>query len=163
MQSLSHSGLAPTPSVCTFPVYTAQALGCSAGNCLRPALGCTHLPGLSRSVSGTRALHKDADLIWPALCAHPGSEPLRWPGVWQAWSLRLITFPVPAARFSGCTTGAPSQAGVARPESQQVLVSNEACLQFGRGCLSGAAIAHFRLWLPSPACLWRGMGQSAAS
>ena len=29
-------------------VHTAQALCCSAGNPLRPALGCTHLPGLSR-------------------------------------------------------------------------------------------------------------------
>ena len=27
-------------------------------------------------------------------------------------------------------------------------LSNEACLQFGRKCLSGAAIAPFRLWLP---------------
>ena len=27
---------------------------------------------------------------------------------------------------------------------------------------SGAAIAPFRLWLPLPACHWRGMGQSAA-
>ena len=58
--------------------------------------------------------------------------------------------------------GAPSQADVNRPESQEVLVSNEACLQFGRGCLSGATIVLFRLWLPLPACLQRGMGQSAA-
>ena len=35
--------------------------------------------------------------------------------------------PVPAALFSGCTTGAPSQADVDHPESQEVLVSNEAC------------------------------------
>ena len=28
-----------------------------------------------------------------------------------------------------------------------------ACLQFGRGCLSGAEIAPFRLWLPPPASL----------
>ena len=34
--------------------------------------------------------------------------------------------------FSGCTTGAPSQADVDRPESQEVLVSKEACLRFGR-------------------------------
>ena len=40
--------------------------------------------------------------------------------------------PVPAARFSGCITGAPSQAAVDCPQSQEVLVSNEACLQFGR-------------------------------
>ena len=40
--------------------------------------------------------------------------------------------PIPAAWFSGYTTSAPSQADVDRPESQEVLVSNEACLQFGR-------------------------------
>ena len=37
----------PAPGVCAFMVYTAQALGCSAGNCLRRALGCVHFPGLS--------------------------------------------------------------------------------------------------------------------
>ena len=44
-------------------------------------------------------------------------------------------------------------ADVNHPESQEVLVSNKACLQFGRGCLSEAEIAPFRLWLP-PACLY---------
>ena len=33
--------------------------------------------------------------------------------------------------FSGCTTGAPSQVDVDLPEPQEVLVSKEACLQFG--------------------------------
>ena len=36
------------------------------------------------------------------------------------------------ARFSGCKTGAASQADVDRPEPQEVLVSKEACLQFCR-------------------------------
>ena len=39
---------------------------------------------------------------------------------------------LPAARFSGCTTGTPSQADVDHPEPQEVLVSKEACLQFCR-------------------------------
>ena len=47
-------------------------------------------------------------------------------------SLQLITSPVPVARFSGCTTGAPSQADDDYPEPQEVLVNKEACLQFGR-------------------------------
>ena len=51
---------------------------------------------------------------------------------------------VPAAQFSGCTTGAPSQADGDRPEPQEVSVSKEACLQFGSLCLSGATMAHFR-------------------
>ena len=53
-QCLSHTGFAPAHGLCAFPVYTAQALGCSAGNCLRRALGCMHFPGLSHSDSGTR-------------------------------------------------------------------------------------------------------------
>ena len=60
--------------VCAFPVYTAQALGCSARNCLRPALGCMHFPGLSHSGSGTRVFHKGTDLVGPAVCALPGSS-----------------------------------------------------------------------------------------
>ena len=96
-----------------------------------------------------------------------------------SWRLRLIASPVPATRFSGCTTGMPSQvccvsllgnwslsatllADVDYPESQEVLVSNDVSLQFGIGCLSGAGIAPFQLWLPSPACLRWGMGWSAA-
>ena len=83
-----------------------------------------------------------------------------------SWGVRLIASPVPAARFSGCTTGAPSQAcrmsllgslslaatlpaDVDHPESQEVLVSSEAYLQFGRGCLFWGP----RLPLPSLAAL----------
>ena len=52
-QCLSHTGPAPTHGACTLPAHTAQALGCSSRNHLRPALGCIHLPGLSHSGSGT--------------------------------------------------------------------------------------------------------------
>ena len=48
------------------------------------------------------------------------------------WVLRLIASPIPATQFSGCTTGAPSQADVDHPEPQEVLVSKEACFQFGK-------------------------------
>ena len=47
---------------------------------------------------------------------------------------------------------------VDHPESQEVLVSNEACLQFGRGCLSGAAIAPFLVLAALAACLREGRG-----
>ena len=50
-------------------------------------------------------------------------------GVWQVWLLDLSPFP--AAQFSGCTAGVLSQADGACPEPQEVLVSKEACLQFG--------------------------------
>ena len=94
-------------------------------------LSCMHLPDLSCSGSGTRVVLKGADSVEPAFCALPRSEKLRW-CVWRACSLWLIASSVPATRFSGCTMSAPSQAGVDRPESQEVLVTKEACLQFGR-------------------------------
>ena len=40
------------------------------------------------------------------------------------------TYRLPVAQLSRCTTGAPSQADVDRPDPQEVLVSKEACLQF---------------------------------
>ena len=58
------------------------------------------------------------------------------------------TYRLPATQLSRCTTGAPSQADVDRPEPQEVLAGKEACLQFCRQCLSGTAIAPFQLWLP---------------
>ena len=142
LQCLGHTGFAPAHGVCAFPVYTAQALGCSARNCLRWALGWVHFPSLSCSGSGTWVLHKGADSVGPAFCALPRSKQLRWPGVWRARSLWLIASTVPAARFSGCKTGSPSQvcrvslleswslaatlpADVDRPESQEVLVSKK--------------------------------------
>ena len=76
-QCLSHTRPAPAHSACTLPAHTAQALGCSAGNHLRPALGCLHLPGLSRSGSGTRVFLRGADSVGPAFCALPRSEQLR--------------------------------------------------------------------------------------
>ena len=57
-------------------VHTAQALGCSAGNRLRLALGCTHLPCLSCSGSGTQVVLRGADSVGPAFCALPRSEQL---------------------------------------------------------------------------------------
>ena len=46
---------------CALLAHTAQALGCSSGNRPRPALGCMHLPGLSRSGSGTWVVLRGAD------------------------------------------------------------------------------------------------------
>ena len=53
---LSHPGSAPAHGACSLPVHTARTLGCSAGNNPRLALGCMHLPGPSRSGSGTRVV-----------------------------------------------------------------------------------------------------------
>ena len=76
-QCLCHTGPAPAHRACSLPAHTAQALGCSAGNRLRPALGCTHLPGLSRSGSGTQVVLRGADSIGSAFYALPRSEQLR--------------------------------------------------------------------------------------
>ena len=121
-QCLSHTG--PAPLV----VYTAQALGCSTGNRLRLALGCMHLPGLSSSGSGTQVVLRGADWLGLHFVPFPGPSSS---GVWRARVLRLIACTVPAAQLSGCTAGAPSQADDDCPEPQEVLVSKEACLQFG--------------------------------
>ena len=93
------------------------SLHCSGSRflCREQALGCMHFPGLSHSGSGTQVLLKSEDSVEPALCALPRSEPLRGPGVCRVWSLPLISSSIPAARFSGCTTGAPSQVDVDHP------------------------------------------------
>ena len=76
-QCLSHTGSAPAHGACSLPAHTARALGCSARNHLWSALGCLHLPGLSRSGSGTWVVLRGADSVGPVFCALPGSEQLR--------------------------------------------------------------------------------------
>ena len=77
LQCLRPIGPALTHSECDLPAHTAQALGCSAGNRLRLALGCMHLPGLSRSGSGTQVVLRSAESVGPVFCALPRSEQLR--------------------------------------------------------------------------------------
>ena len=78
-------------------------------------LGCMHFPGLSCSGSGSRVLHKGADLVGPGFCALPRSEQVTRCLVSAVtprcvWGrMHLITSPIPAAWFSACTMGVPSQ------------------------------------------------------
>ena len=76
-QCLSHTGPALTHSACALPAHAAQALGWSTENRPRLALGCVHLPGLSRSGSDTQVVLRGADSIGPAFCALPRSKQLR--------------------------------------------------------------------------------------
>ena len=76
-QCLSHTGSAPAHGACSLPAHTALALGCSTGNNPRLALGCMHLPGPSRSGSGTRVVLRGTGSVGPAFCALPRSEQLR--------------------------------------------------------------------------------------
>ena len=76
-QCLSHTGPAPAHGACSLPAHTAQALDCSTGNHPRPALVCLHLPGLSRSGSGTRVVLRGTDSVGPVFCALPRSKQFR--------------------------------------------------------------------------------------
>ena len=76
-QCPGYTEFAPANGVCAFMVYTFQAVGCSAGNCLMQALGYLHFPGLSHSGSGSPVLPKVSDLVGPASCALPRSKQLR--------------------------------------------------------------------------------------
>ena len=154
----SHTGFAPAHGMCAFPVYTAQTPGCSARNCLMRALVYVHFPGLSRSGSGSQVLHKGADLAGPAFCTRPRPKQLRWPGAWPtysppvggcSWPPHPFQLPgflgVQRACLLKCVSilgswslAATLPENVDRPESQEVLVSREVCLQFCIGCLSGA-------------------------
>ena len=57
----SHTGFAPYRDVCAFPVYTAQAPGCSIWS--GPCVECC---------SSFRVLHKSADSVAPPFCVFPG-------------------------------------------------------------------------------------------
>ena len=55
-----HTGFAPLRGVCAFPVYTAQAPGCSVRS--GPCVECG---------SSFRVLHESADLVASVFCAFP--------------------------------------------------------------------------------------------
>ena len=111
-------------------------------------------PACGAHSSGSRLLSRELSEASPGLHAPPRSKPrrLRHSGSPQrrrlSWACvlcpsqvrvaqvfgergRCDLSPLSAAQFSGCTAGAPSQADDDRPEPQEVLVSKEACLQFG--------------------------------
>ena len=73
-QCLGHIGFDPAHSMCAFTFCTAQAPGCSEGNCLKWALGYVHFPGLSCSGSGSQVLHNGAHSVGPVFCALPRSK-----------------------------------------------------------------------------------------
>ena len=130
-------------------LQTNNAGVCS--QCLSPA-GPAPAHGAHRA--GSRLLRLEQSEAGPGLHAPPRSKPLRlshscspqrrrlgWACVLCPCQVRAAQVfgergrcdlsPLSAAQFSGSTTGAPSQADDDRPEPQEVLVSKEACLQFG--------------------------------
>ena len=73
-QCMDHTGFAPARSTCAFPVYTAQAPGCSEGESSKVGPGFHALPRskLLRFRSGV--LHKGTGPTGPAFCALPGQR-----------------------------------------------------------------------------------------
>ena len=66
-QCMDHTGFAPTHGVCAFPVYTAQAPDCSAGELSKASPGVCALPRsklLRFRFSNTPQTHK---LSWPCV------------------------------------------------------------------------------------------------
>ena len=67
-------GLPPIHGAYSLSAHTAQALGCSAGNHPRSALGCLYFPGPSRSGSGTWVVLRGTDSRL-GLCFVPFPDP----------------------------------------------------------------------------------------
>ena len=82
-QCLGHTGFAPTHGVCAFPVYTAQAPGCSAGELSEAGPGLCALPRSKPLRFKFLGTPQHTDLVGPALCALPRHEQLRRPGDWR--------------------------------------------------------------------------------
>ena len=105
-QCLGHSGFAPTHRACAFPVYTAQAPGCSAGELSKVGPGFRALPRskpLRFRFLGTPQGHR---LSWACvLCPSQvrAAQVTRClaSAVSPRWGVRLITSCVPVTRFSG--------------------------------------------------------------
>ena len=68
---LGHTGFAPAHGVCAFPVYTAQAPGCSAGELSKGGPGLCLFPRSTPLGSGSQVPHKDTDSAGPAFCDLP--------------------------------------------------------------------------------------------
>ena len=67
----------PLLTVCVLSQSTLLRLQVALqGKCLKWALGCMLFPGLSRSGSFSRVLHKGTNSVGPAFCALPTSEEL---------------------------------------------------------------------------------------
>ena len=104
---LSHTGLPPTHGVCALPVYTSQALGCSAGELSEVGPGLHALPRskpLMFRFVGTpqRCILSWAFVLCPSQVRAVQATRCLVSAVSPRWGICLITSPVPAAGFSGC-------------------------------------------------------------
>ena len=112
-QCFSRTGFAPAHGACAFPVYTSQALGCSAGELSEVGPGLHALPRskpLRFRFSGTPQRHR---LSWACILCPSQVQAAQvtrcLASALSPGAVRLITSLVPAAQFPGCTAGVPSQ------------------------------------------------------
>ena len=110
-QCLGHTRFAPTHSMYAFPVYTAQAPGCSAEELSKVGPGLNALPRskpLRFRFSGMPQRHR---LGWVCIVYPSQVRAAQVTRCWQAhsprWTVCLITSPVPGPRFPGCSARAP--------------------------------------------------------
>ena len=111
---LGHTGFASAHGVCAFLVYTAQVPGCSAGKLSKAVPGLRALPRskpLRFRFSGTPQRHRLgwACVLCPSQVRAVQVTRCLVSAVFPGGTVHLITCPVPAARFSGCSVGVPSQ------------------------------------------------------
>ena len=158
-------GLPPLTGVC-FP-----RLPCSGSTLLsrERALSCVHFPGLSRSDSGFRVLHKDADSVGPAFCAFPGqssSGSRELDGCTLPGAVRLL-LRGPILSFHACRSGAPCVCSVKLDSScdppgkcRPARISGSLWLETGSlfAVWLGVTSLGPSLPLPAPPCLLPAVG-----
>ena len=112
-QCLGHTGFAPTHGVCAFPVYTAQAPGCSAGELSKAGPGLCALPGsnlLRLRFLGTPQRHRlRGSCVLCPFQVRAAQVTRCLASTHSPGAVRLIASPVPATYIPGCTAGVPSQ------------------------------------------------------
>ena len=111
LQCLGHTGFAPAHGMCAFPVCTAQAPGCSAGEESKAGPGLCALPRstLLRFRCSTKAQTRLGLRFVPFPGPSSSGDQVLGECSCPQLGLRLIASPIPAAWFSGCTMAAPSQ------------------------------------------------------
>ena len=104
-QCLGRTGFAPAHSVCAFPVYTSQALGCSAGELSEAGPGLHARPRskpLRFRFSGTPQRHRLSCACVFCLSQVQAAQATRClASTLSPGTVCLITFLVPAAWFPG--------------------------------------------------------------
>ena len=129
-----HTGFAPYRGVCAFPVYTAQAPGCSIWS--EPCVECG---------SSFRVFHKSADSVAPACCL-PRPQRFRQPGACACSPGRGVPFP------SAASSHGPQRLGALSPGAARLFPPRRAARASRGLALSPRARRAFSLRGPSARC-----------